>query len=62
MKNFQDFIDISDTINSIEGLDDAEKVNLCSIMFDKFKEYLSLENENNELKAKLHEARVEMWS
>ena len=62
MKTFQDFIDVSDTINSIKGLDDAEKANLCSLMFDKFKEHLSLENENNDLKAKLHEARVEMWS
>ena len=61
MKTFQDFADISDTINSIKGLSDAEKVNLCNLMFDKFKENLSLENENNDLKAKLFKARREMW-
>lgn len=61
MKTFQDFADVSDTINSIKGLSDADKVNLCNLMFDKFKEHLRLKNENVELKAKLTKARREVW-
>ena len=61
MKTFNDFLEVNQTINSIAGLSDAEKTNLCNLVFDKFKEKLELENENSILREKLLKARQEVW-
>ena len=61
MKTFTEFVEVNEKIKSLEGLTDVEKVHLCSVMFDTFKEYLSLVNENIELKATLNKAHAEVW-
>ena len=61
MKTFNDFSEVNQTINSIAGLSDAEKTNLCNLIFDKYKEQLELKNENSMLRAKLLKARQDVW-
>lgn len=61
MNTFKDFAEINQTINSISGLSDGDKTNLCNLIFDKYKEHLELKNENSLLKAKLYKVRREVW-
>lgn len=61
MNTFAEFLAISEKINSIDGLDETEKTNLCTFMFDTFKEHLNLTCENIELKAQLNKANREIW-
>jgi hypothetical protein len=61
VKTFNDFSKVSEKINSIQGLTDMDKANLCNLMFDVFKEHLKLQNTNIELKAKLRKAHQEIW-
>lgn len=61
MKTFNELVGIADTLNSIKGLSDADKTNVCALLFDAFKQNKTLERENAELKAKIHKANAEVW-
>ena len=61
MNTYSDFVKVSNLIDSIKDLNDADKANLCDLLFGKFRENLNLKNENIELKNKIYKARQEVW-
>ena len=62
MKTFNELSQIIETINSLNGICDEEKLMLADLFVEKFKENTTLENEVLDLKQKLKSARREVWS
>lgn len=62
MKTFNELSQIIETINSLNGICDEEKLMLADLFVEKFKENKTLENEVLDLKQKLKSARREVWS
>ena len=62
MKTFNEFSQIIEKINSLNGICDEEKLILADHIFEKYKENKTLENEVLDLKLKLKHARSEVWS
>lgn len=62
MKTFSDLSETIAKIDSLDGIDDEEKLILTNLIVEKFKENKALENEILDLKQQLKQARSEVWS